>query len=133
MRVTRASPNPLPPPPFDLEPPGTWLYTGPDSTRGERLNRFCLSLKSPASRERFLADEAGYAAGFALTPAELALVAARDWTGLVEAGAHVQAVLKLAATLGLNLYHVGAHHAGTDAATLEAACPRLVAGLPGRA
>ncbi len=58
---------------------------------------------------------------------------ARDWTGLLEAGGHLQAVLKLAATLGLNIYHVGAHNVGTDAEALYAACPRRVSALPGGA
>ncbi len=55
----------------------------------------------------------------------------RDWTALLEAGGHLLAVLKLAATLGLNLYHVGAHNAGTDYETMVAACPRRIAALPG--
>ena len=61
---------------------------------------------------------------------EQALVEARDWTGLLKAGGHLQAVLKLAATLGLNIYHVGAHNVGTDAETLYAACPRRADALP---
>ena len=131
--MSPASTPPLPDPGFDLEPPGTYLYTGPDSTRGRRLNRFALSLRSPDNRAAFLADEGAYVKRFGLTDAETALVAGRDWTGLIRAGGHLQAVLKLAATLGLNLYHVGAHNAGTDFETLYAACPRRVAGLPGRA
>jgi protocatechuate 4,5-dioxygenase alpha chain len=122
----------LSPPGFDLEPPGTFLYTGPVSTRGFGLNRFCLSLKSPQNRQEFLADEAGYVAGYGLTGEEAALVKARDWTGLLEAGGHLQAVLKLAATLGLNLYHVGGHALGIDAAQMQAACPRIVSRLPGQ-
>ena len=127
------APRPLPHPGFSLEPPATYLYDGPASSRGRRINEFCLSLKSPAARERFLADEESYAADFALTEAERVLVRARDWTGLLQAGGHLQAVLKLAATLGLNLYHIGAHNVGTDAATLQAACPRRMAALPGEA
>ena len=123
--------SPPPPPGFDLEPPGTFLYTGPASTRGWRLNRFCLSLKSPENRQRFLSGEEAYVAGFGLTEEEAALVTARDWTGLLVAGGHLQAVLKLAATLGLNLYHVGAHNLGIDARTMERACPRIVSRLPG--
>ena len=131
--MTAAEQPLLPDPGFDLEAPGTYLYNGPASTRGEGLNRFALSLRVPANRAAFLADEDAYVAGFGLTPGERALVTARDWTGLLEAGAHLLAVLKLAATLGLNLYHIGAHNAGTDAATLQAACPRKVSGLPGEA
>jgi protocatechuate 4,5-dioxygenase alpha chain len=122
--------NALPEPGFDLEPPGTYLYTGPMSSRGARLNALCLSLKSPTAREAFVADEAAYVARFALTPAEAALVGARDWTGLLEAGGHLQAVLKLAATLGLDIYAIGAHNVGTDAKTLYGACPRRVSAAP---
>ena len=123
----------LPPPGFDLEPPGTFVYGGPDSTRGVRINRFALSLKSPANRQAFLADEDSYLPRFGLTPAETALVKARDWTGLIRAGGHLQAVLKLAAALGLDLYDVGAHNVGIDRAAMYDACPRRVAGLPGEA
>ncbi len=124
-------PGQLPDPGFDLEAPGTYLYGGPDSTRGARLNGFALSLRAEQNRRAFLADEDAYLARFALTPEETALVKGRDWTGLMQAGCHLLAALKLAATLGLNLYHVGAHHAGTDAEALEAACPRLVSRAPG--
>ena len=131
--MTQASQSPLPHPGFDLEPPGTYLYTGPSSTMGYRLNRFALSLKSPDNRRAFVADEAAYVKRFELSDAEAALVKARDWSGLIQAGGHLQAMLKLAAALGLNLYHVGAHNAGTDVDTLYAACPRRVTGLPGKA
>jgi protocatechuate 4,5-dioxygenase alpha chain len=90
-----------------------------------------LSLKSPAARAEFLAGEAAYLVRFGLTEAEQALVRGRDWTGLLEAGGHLQAVLKLAATLGLDIYSIGAHNVGTDAASLYAACPRRMAALPG--
>ena len=126
-------PEPLPEPGFNLEPPGTYLYTGPASSRGWRLNQLCLSLRAPSAREAFLADEDAYVAGFGLSEEERALVRSRDWSGLLEAGGHLQAVLKLAATLGLNIYHIGAHNVGTDARTLYAACPRRVAALPGEA
>jgi len=121
----------LPDPGFDMQPPGTYLYTGPVSSQGWRINQACLSLRSPANREAFLADEDAYLSGYGLTPAERELVRSRDWTGLLRAGGHLQAALKLAATLGLNIYHVGAHNVGTDAERLYAACPRRVSGLPG--
>jgi protocatechuate 4,5-dioxygenase alpha chain len=120
----------LPPPAFSLDEPGSYVYSGTASSRGYRLNRFCLSLKVPDNRHAFLGDEAAYVARYGLTDGEKRLVAARDWTGLLAAGGHLQAILKLAATLGLNLYHIGAHNVGTDAATMHAACPRKVDGLP---
>lgn len=120
------------PPGFTLTAPAAYLYDGPASTRGFRLNRFALSLTKPANRERFLQDEAAYMAQYGLSAAETALVRARDWTGLLQGGGHLQAMLKLAATLGLSLYHIGAHNVGTDAATLYAQCPRAVSAIPER-
>ena len=121
----------MPSPEFDLAAPGTLLYDGPLSTQGFALNRFCLSLKQPANRERFLADETAYAATYGLSPAQIALVTTRDWTGLLNAGGHLQAVLKLAATTGCNLYHMAGHTLGVSAEEMHHACPRVVSGLPG--
>ncbi|HWI85861.1 MAG TPA: protocatechuate 3,4-dioxygenase [Sphingomonas sp.] len=116
-------------PAFDVAEPGTFIFDGAASTRGEKLNRFALSLKKPANRARFLADEDAYMAGFELSEGERMLVDQRDWTGMLRAGGHLQAILKVAATVGLNLYHIGAHNAGTDFETMFAACPRRVGSL----
>lgn len=116
---------------FDLSEPGTFLYSGPDSTRGLALNRFALSLKRPESRRAFLADEAGYSARFALTDEQARQVRARDWTGLLRGGGHLQAILKLAATVGQSLWDIGAHNAGIETGTMLRLCPRRVSRLPG--
>jgi protocatechuate 4,5-dioxygenase, alpha chain len=116
-------------PPFDLDPPGTYGFDGARSTQGFRLNRFALSLKKPTNRTAFLRDERSYLAGFALPADQVALVLARDWTGLIQAGGHLQALLKVAATVGQNIYHIGAHHCGVDEHVMRAACPRHVIGL----
>lgn len=115
-----------PPIMFDLASPGTFVYSGMDSSRGERLNAFALSLRDPGCRRSFLSDETGYMDGFGLSPDEVAQVLARDWTGLLKNGGHLQAILKLAATVGQSLWDVGAHNAGIEAATLISICPRRV-------
>lgn len=117
--------------PFNLDPPGTYIYDGPTSTRGYNLTKFGLSLRNPDNRKAFLADEAGYMAGFGLSDEEITLVRARDWTGLIKAGGHLQSMLKVAATVGENLWHIGAHNAGMSAEELKALCPRKVSALPG--
>ncbi len=121
-----------PPPPLDLDAPGTTLFTGPLSTRGQALNRFALTLRDPASRDAFRADEEGYMARFGLAPEVVAHVQARDWTALLADGGHLQCILKIAGTLGLNLWHVGAHHVGVSVEEMVALCPRRVSGLPER-
>ena len=120
----------IPSPSFELDEPGTILFTAERAYRGRALNRFCLSLRDPANRTAFLADEHGYGARLALTGDESALVAARDWTGLLRAGGHLQAVLKLAATVGQGLWDIGAHNTGTARSDLIASCPRVVARVP---
>ena len=114
-----------------LDPPDSYVYTGPMSTAGRDLNRFALSLKVPANRETFLRDEDTYMRAYRLPHATMALVRARDWTGLIKAGGHLQAILKIAATVGQNLWYIGAHNAGVPMEEMLAACPRKVGGLPG--
>ena len=116
-------------PAFDLEPPGTYLFDGMRSSQGYALNRFALSLKQPANRERFLRDESAYVSNYGLSPECRALIHNRDWTGLLQAGGHLQALLKLAATVGQSLYHIGAHNCGISAEDMRAACPRRVVGI----
>jgi protocatechuate 4,5-dioxygenase alpha chain len=123
-------PQSLADPSFDLEWPGTLIYSSALALLGHQLNRFALSLRSFACRQVFLAEETRYMQSYGLSLQEQAMVVDRDWTGLLRAGGHLQAILKIAATVGQHLWHIGAHHAGTDADTLRAACPRRVSRLP---
>jgi len=100
------------------------------STAGRNLNRFALSLKVPANRETFLRDQVAYMRSYKLSGSEIELVRARDWTGLLRAGGHLQAILKVAATVGESLWHIGAHNAGVPVDDMIAMCPRRVGGLP---
>jgi protocatechuate 4,5-dioxygenase alpha chain len=117
-------------PNLDLDWPGALIYSCELALRGHTLNRFALSLRSPSCRQDFLADETGYMHNCGLSPHEQALVRERNWTGLLLAGGHLQAILKIAATVGQNLWHIGAHNAGVDAETMRTACPRRVGRLP---
>jgi protocatechuate 4,5-dioxygenase, alpha chain len=120
----------VPKPTQSLEPPASFVYTGPMSTRGRNINRFSLSLKIPENRKSFLADPDAYMTRFDLSKAEQDLVRTRDWTGLLKAGGHLQAILKIAATVGENLWYIGAHNAEIPVDDMIAACPRRVGGLP---
>jgi protocatechuate 4,5-dioxygenase alpha chain len=120
----------LPAPPFALDEPGTIEFTAQRALRGQGLNRFAQSLRSPEHRRSFLADETAYLAEWGLTAEETDLVARRDWTGLLLAGGHLQAILKLAATVGEDLWSIGAHNVGCTREELIAACPRTVRAVP---
>ena len=117
-------------PGFDLDEPGTIEFTAERALRGQALNRFALSLRSPANRAQFLAGELAYLERYGLTAEQTGLVLARDWTGLLKAGGHLQALLKLAAADGEDLWTIGAHNAGCTREELIAAVPRRVSGLP---
>jgi protocatechuate 4,5-dioxygenase alpha chain len=116
--------------PFNLEPPGTYMYTGELSTRGYQLNKFCLSLKDSENRQTFKQDEEAYLACWELPDKQKQLIRDRDWTGLMVEGGHLLAILKIAVTQGENHWEIGAHNAGYDVEEMKTICPRHVHGLP---
>lgn len=120
----------LPPPEPNLDEPGTFEFTARRALQGRAINRFALSLRSPEARAAFVADDAAAMAPFGLTGTEIALIRARDWTGLLRAGGHLQAISKIAGAYGLNLWDIGAHNVGCTRDELIAACPRTATGLP---
>jgi protocatechuate 4,5-dioxygenase, alpha chain len=104
---------------------GTTVFTGERSQRGYRLNKLAMSLTDSANRERFRADETGYMRALSLTEAEVALVRARDWSGLIDAGGSVYLMIKIAGTLGQSLLDMGAQMRGQTLAELRASLPGL--------
>lgn len=121
---TLTSPN------FDLSWPGTLLYSPQLALQGHVLTQFALSLRVARNREAFLDDECAYMQTWGISSIDQSAVQRRDWTALLQAGGHLQAILKIAATVGQGLWHIGAHHVGTDVATLQAVCPRRLNGVP---
>jgi protocatechuate 4,5-dioxygenase alpha chain len=109
-----------------LAPPGTYVYTAKRALEGHRLTRFGLSLRRPDNRAAFLRDETGYMRGMGLTETEIGWVIDRNWTALIRAGGHLQSMLKVAATVGQSLWHIGAHNAGMTPQELQALCPRRI-------
>ena len=95
-----------------MEIPGTIVFTGERSQRGYRLNRMAMSLTDPGNRQRFVADDVRYAGAMGLTSDEVELVRRRDWRGMLEAGASIYLIIKVAGALGVTLQEVGAHSAG---------------------
>lgn len=125
-----AAPERLPPPGLSLDEPGTIEFTAERALAGRSLNRFAMSLRAAARRAEFLADELDYMQKAELSAVEMKLVQERDWTGLLRAGGHLRAILTLAATVGQDLWAIGAHNADCSRSAMIAACPRQVTGLP---
>ena len=67
----------------------------------------CMSLTKPENRADFVADEQGYCSKFCLNQETCALVAARDWIGMIRSGGNIYYVFKLAAIDHITMQHVG--------------------------
>lgn len=92
--------------------PGTFVFTGDRAIQGRQLNRFCMSLMSPANRARFKADEGAYLDDWSMSPAQKQAVLARDFGALLELGGNIFFVLKIAAVDGRTTQSVAASLAG---------------------
>ena len=80
--------------------PGTWIFDAQRARLGYHLNQFLYTLMKEVNRKAFLADGRRYLAGFNLTEAQREAVLKRDWNRLLELGAVVYALAKLAFTDG---------------------------------
>jgi protocatechuate 4,5-dioxygenase alpha chain len=128
--VRRPGPIMLPAPPLELGEPGTFVFGVEDACRSRALNRFAASLRDPGRRAAFAADEPTILRAAGLDDAVVEMVVARDWTGLMRAGGHLQLLLLIAHAVGLTLWDLGAHNVGCDPTELIDSCPREVTGLP---
>src|SRR3569833_1394 len=70
--------------------------------RGRVINRLCASLSKVDARHRFYLNEDAYCLEFGLDREERQAVKDRDYSTLVEMGAHVLELDKLAGLSGLN-------------------------------
>ena len=95
---------------------GTYPYNFDRSVKAYRLNRFLHGLIVPATRARFLADEATTLAAADLTDEERALVRHRDWRGLIHYGVIFFLLEKLGAVVGVSNLHI---YAAMRGETLE--------------
>jgi len=92
--------------------PGTFVFDGRRSRQGYALNKFCMSLNTPANRELLRADEAAYLDRFALTPEQREAVVKRDWLKMLELGGNIYYTYKLAAFDGMTFQQLASQQTG---------------------
>ncbi len=92
--------------------PGTWVFDARRGRTGYFLNKFLYSLMKPENRAAFLADESGYLAQFAMSPAQRGAVLTRDWNTLLSLGGVSYALAKLAFTDGHSYQFMAAEMTG---------------------
>lgn len=90
------------------------------ASRGCRLTGFLVHISQVANRPAFVADEAAVMRQHGLDEAEQALIRARDYAGLLRAGAHVYAVAKAGHVFGATLLDIGAGLRGQTTAEFMA-------------
>jgi protocatechuate 4,5-dioxygenase alpha subunit len=91
---------------------GSEVFDLAQSWRGLRINKMCNALSQAAGRESFKQDEEAFMTAYGLAPDEKALVRARDFGGLLAAGANIYFLLKLGVVTGNGLYVMGAKMRG---------------------
>lgn len=92
--------------------PGTWIFDAQRARAGYRLNRFLYTLMKAENRKAFLADERSYLARFNMSEAQREAVLKRDWNRLLELGAVVYALAKLAFTDGRSYQYMASQMTG---------------------
>ena len=91
---------------------GIVAYDEGPARRGYRLNRMLYELRRPERRAALQADPEAFYRSYDLSDEEIRLLLARDWQGLIEAGANIYFLMKLGAALGEHLFQMGAQMRG---------------------
>jgi protocatechuate 4,5-dioxygenase, alpha chain len=107
---------------FDV--PGTPVFDGVSSRRGYRMNKLFMSFRDAAARERFRADEAAYCAEFGLPPEQTRALLDRDWRGMIDLGASIFYMYKLAMMEGHSMQYLGGVFSGMTEEEFVAAMRR---------
>lgn len=92
--------------------PGTYVFDGKRSRKGLALNLMASALNSPAERESFRADEEAFMERFRLTGDQRDAVRERDWARMIELGANIYFVVKIAVADGKHVPEVVAAMTG---------------------
>jgi protocatechuate 4,5-dioxygenase alpha subunit len=92
--------------------PGSYLLTVSLAQQAYRLSAFCRSLMNPEVRAAFKADEEKCLRDAGLTDAEIAMVRARDWLGMLRYGVNHFLVFRVAGAVGDGLAATGAKMRG---------------------
>jgi protocatechuate 4,5-dioxygenase alpha subunit len=92
--------------------PGSYLLTVSLAQQAYRLSAFCRSLMKPEVRAAFKADEEQCMREAGLNDAEIAMVRARDWLGMLRYGVNLFLVFRVAGLCGDGLAGTGAKMRG---------------------
>lgn len=93
--------------------PGTYVFDPSRSRLGCGLNKLAYSLVDPDNRDAFRKDPTGYMARYELSEPQRDAIRRADWLALIKLhGGNIYYLYKLAAAMGIGLYHMGAQMRG---------------------
>ena len=92
--------------------PGTTVFDAAKCRMGYHLNMFFMSLVKPENRDAFRRDEDAYLDRYPMTPEQRQAVRARDWNRMLELGANIFFLIKLAFCDGLSVQKLAASMTG---------------------
>ena len=92
--------------------PGTFVFDAAKCRIGYQLNMFFMSLVRPENREAFKRDENAYLARYPMSAEQRDAVLARDWNRMLELGANIFFLIKLAFCDGLSVQKLAASMTG---------------------
>ena len=92
--------------------PGTTVFTAARSHQGFHLNQFCMSLKDPQNRTRFLRDTRAYLDEWPMTEQQKQAVINRDYNAMIALGGNIYFLAKIFATDGQSFQTAAASMTG---------------------
>jgi protocatechuate 4,5-dioxygenase alpha chain len=92
--------------------PGTTVFTAALSHEGFHLNQFCMSLKDPQNRSRFLRATRAYLDEWPMTEQQKQAVIDRDYNAMIALGGNIYFLAKIFATDGLSFQTAAASMTG---------------------
>ncbi len=99
----------------------TYVFDIASGRRGATVNRLCASLKDNQNRRAFSADEGSYCERFGLSAEQKRTVLERDWAAMLDQGASIFYLFKLAQLDKRSMQYLGGVFTGIGEAEFAAA------------
>jgi protocatechuate 4,5-dioxygenase alpha chain len=90
----------------------TYVFDIAAGRRGAAINRLCASFKDERNRHDFLSDEEAYCSRFDLTDEQRRAILDRDWVGMLDLGASIFYLFKLAQVDSRSMQYLGGVFSG---------------------
>lgn len=109
--------------------PGTYVFDGKTSHSAYPLNKLLFSFNHERNRQEFAADPAAYADKFGLSDEQKTALVNDDFLGLLQMGANIYYLAKLAVPRGFSVQDAGAAFQGISTPEFQSKLDAKAQGL----